>query len=175
MQECYRMSEIALASINSFGNTLPKADFVSPSEEAVFILNSGQLQEIISQAVQKAIEPLQDRVKDLEKMVAAQGEQIAALTSTQEQDVNRICLDIAYDRQRLARLEKVEPQPLQKDRGEILRALIAANGGKMLAKDARHKMRMDKATFSRLLTSLADCIDTKPLHQDKRKLLLIIK
>jgi len=33
-------------------------------------------------------------------------------------------------------MEWIEPQPMQRDRGEILRALIAANGGKMLAKDA---------------------------------------
>lgn len=32
-----------------------------------------------------------------------------------------------------------EPQPLQKDRGEILRALFVANGGKMLAKDAERR------------------------------------
>jgi len=38
-------------------------------------------------------------------------------------------VNIAHDRCRLAALEKVEPQPLQKDRGDILRALIAANGG----------------------------------------------
>jgi uncharacterized membrane protein len=69
----------------------------------------------------------------------------------------------------------VDPQPLQKDRGEILRALIAANGGKMLAKEARQKMRMDKATFSRLLDTLKDSIDIKPFHQDKRRLVLIIK
>jgi hypothetical protein len=170
------MSEIAIAKINSFAPIAAQTDFpVSPSEEAVFILNSGQLQEIISQAVQRAIEPLQDRVKDLEKIVAAQGEQITALTSTQEQDVNRICLDIAYDRQRLAKLEKVEPQPMQRDRGEILRALIAANGGKMLAMDARQKLRMDKGNFSRLLDTLEDYIDTKPLNHDKRKLVLIIK
>jgi uncharacterized membrane protein len=168
------MSEIATASINTFG-TSPKADFESPSEEVVFILTSSQLQEIISQAVQKAIEPLQDCVKDLEKIVAAQGEQIATLTSTQEQDVNRICLDIAYDRQRLARLERVEPQPQQRDRGEILRALIAANGGKMLAKDARQKMRLDKATFSRLLDTLKDDIAIKSLHTDKRKMILMLK
>ena len=152
------------------------SDFpVSPSEDAVFILNSGQLSALITKAIEKAIEPLQDRVKDLEKIVAAQGEQIATLTSTQEQDVNRICLDIAYDRQRLAKLEKVEPQPLQKDRGEILRALIAANGGKMLAKDARKKMHMDKGNFSRLLDILNDHIEIKQFHQDRRKLILIIK
>ena len=168
------MSEIASASINTFGPS-PKADFESPSEEAVFILNSCQLQEIISQAVQKAIEPLQDRIKDLEKIVAAQGEQIATLTSTQEQDVNRICLDIAYDRQRLARLEKVEPQPLQRDRSEILRALLVANGGKILAKDARLKMRLSKPLFSMLLASMGDDIDIKPLHSDKRRNVLALK
>jgi len=66
-------------------------------------------------------------------------------------------------------------QPLQRDRGEILRALLAANGGKMLAKDARQKMRMDKATFSRLLDTLKDDIGIKPLHTDKRKLILMLK
>jgi hypothetical protein len=37
-----------------------------------------------------------------------------------------------------------EPQRLQKDRAEILRALLAATGGKMLAKDARQKMHIKK-------------------------------
>ena len=36
-------------------------------------------------------------------------------------------------------------------------------------------MRTDKGDFSRLLDTLKDYIDTKPLHHDKRKLLLIIK
>ena len=106
------MDNVALAKINSFAPIAAQTDFpVSPSDEAVFILTSGQLQEIISQAVQKAIEPLQDRIGDLEKIVAVQGEQIAALTSTQEQDVNRICLDIAFDRQRLAKLENPTKVP----------------------------------------------------------------
>jgi len=37
-----------------------------------------------------------------------------------------------------------EPQPLQRDRGEILRALLVANGGKMLAKDARQKDALEE-------------------------------
>ncbi|MCX6678979.1 MAG: hypothetical protein NTX42_01245 [Methanothrix sp.] len=100
---------------------------------------------------------------------------IAELEARQDTDIERLALDIALDRQRLAKLEKIEPQPLQKDRGEILRALLAANGGKMLAKDARQKLRMDKGNFSRLLDTLKDHIDIKPLNSDKRKLLLIIK
>ena len=75
-------------------------------------------------------------------------DQIAALEARQTADIERLALDIALDRQRLTKLEKVEPQPLQKDRGEILRALIVANGGKMLAKDARQKMHLSKQLFS---------------------------
>ena len=40
--------------------------------------------------------------------------------------------------------DRKDPQPLQKDRAEILRALLAATGGKMLAKDARQKMHIKK-------------------------------
>lgn len=102
-------------------------------------------------------------------------DRINALEARQDEDIERLALDIALDRKRITKLEKVKPQPLQKDRAEILRALIAANGGKMLAKDARQKMRMDKATFSRLLDTLKDDIYIKPFHQDKRQLVLIIK
>jgi len=153
----------------------PFASYSADGMSRAHTAQVAMLSSLITAAVEKAIQPLQDEVALLRATVARQGEKIAALETTQEEDVNRICLDIAYDRQRLARLEKVEPQPLQRDRGEILRALIAANGGKMLAKDARQKMRMDKGNFSRLLDTLKDDIKVKPLHTDKRKSLLIIK
>jgi len=78
-------------------------------------------------------------------------------------------------RQRLVKLEKVKPQPLQKDRGEILRALIAANGGRMLAKEARQKMHLSKELFSMLIASMSDYIEVKSLHSDKRKKVLALK
>ena len=170
------MEVVDTTQIYSFAPIAAQTDFpVSPSEEAVFILNSGQLSALITKAIEKAIQPLRDRVKDLEKIVAAQGEQIAALEATEGQDISRLALDIALDRQRLARLEKVEPQPLQKDRGEILRALLAANGGKMMAKEARQKMHLGKEQFSLLLSKMDEYIETKQFHQDKRRLVLIIK
>jgi uncharacterized membrane protein len=101
-------------------------------------------------------------------------ERINALEARQNEDNERLALDIAYDRQRLARLEKVKPQPLQKDRAEILRALIAANGGRMLAKDARQKMGLDKVLFSQLLAK-ADDIEIRPYKVDKRQKLLVLK
>jgi hypothetical protein len=75
----------------------------------------------------------------------------------------------------LARLEKIEPQPLQKDRGEILRALIAANGGKMLAKDARQKMHLIKPRFSELLATMKEDIEIRPYHLRKNQKVLVLK
>jgi uncharacterized coiled-coil protein SlyX len=173
------MNKLADASINSFGPA-PKDDFVSPSEQLI-TLTIGELQDLITQAVQKAIQPLQDRIESLESMIASQDKEMAALRSKlasqeslQESEISRVCVNIAEDRRRLAALEKVEPQPLQKDRGEILRALLAANGGKMLAKDARHKMHLGENRFSELLKR-CDFIEVKPLHSDKRKLIIILK
>ena len=151
------MSEIASASINSFGSKPPRADFVPPSEESVFVLTSSQLQEIIRQATAPILQELE------------------ALRASQEADIERLALDIALDRQRLARLEKIEPQPLQRDRGEILRALIAANGGRMLAKDARQKMHLIKPRFSELLATMKDDIEIRPYHLKKNQKVLILK
>jgi len=103
------MSEIASAMINTFGKS-PKADFVSPSEQLI-TLTIGQLQNLITQAVEKAIQPLQDRISSLEDRSARLEEENAALIATQEQDVTRICLDIALDRQRISRLEHPTKNP----------------------------------------------------------------
>jgi len=76
------MSEIANASINTFGIS-PKADFVPPSEQLI-TLTYGQLQNLVTQATAKALQPLQDEVRDLKATVANQDEKIAALESTQD-------------------------------------------------------------------------------------------
>jgi len=159
------------AAINSFASNEMQTDIVPPSEESVFILTADQLQDLIKEVVQ----PLQNEIKYLKATVARQNEKITALEFIVEQDISRLALDIAYDRQRLAKLERIEPQPMQKDRGEILRALIAAYGGKILAKDARLKMRLSKQLFSMLVASMSDYIEIKPLHSDKRKKVLILK
>ena len=161
--------ELAKA-INSFAPVAQPID-VSP-EEPIFVLTSSQLQEIVSRAIVEAIQPLQDRVEALEVTVARQREDLAALTATQdthaENDLNqlRLIADLRKDR---------EPQPLQRDRGEILRALIAANGGKMLATDARKKMHLSRSRFSRLLTTLKDGIEARPYHLNKSWKVLVLR
>jgi uncharacterized coiled-coil protein SlyX len=76
------MDNVALAKINTFGKS-PKADFVSPSEQLI-TLTFGQLSDLITEAVEKAIQPLQDRIVSLEATVTRQDEKIAALESTQD-------------------------------------------------------------------------------------------
>lgn len=68
-----------------------------------------------------------------------------------------------------------EPQPRQKDRGEILRALLVANGGKMMLKDARQKMRLSRSRFSELLATMAEEIEVKPFHLRRSQRVLILK
>jgi hypothetical protein len=164
------MSEIALANINSFASQ-EMQDNVPQAEEAVFILTSSQLKDIIREAAK----PLLKRIESLEDVIARQDAKITALETTQEHDVSRLALDIAYDRQRLAKLERIEPQPLQRDRGEILRALLAANGGKMLAKDARQKMHLIKPRFSELLATMGNAIEIRPYHLKKNQKVLVLK
>jgi hypothetical protein len=116
--------------------------------------------------------------------VPSSEEPIFVLTGSQLQEIisraiqeatEPLYREIAYDRQRIAKLEHREPQPLQKDRGEILRALLVANGGKMLAKDARQKMRLDEATFSVLLSKMIDEIEKRPYHLNKSANILILR
>ena len=156
------MNNVALARINTFGPS-PKAGFESPSDQLI-VLTYAQLQDLIVQAVQ----PLQERIKTLE-------DEAEALKAFQKAYYERFSGDILDHGQRLKRLEKVDPQPLQRDRGDVLRALIAANGGKMLAKDARQKMHLGKEQFSLLLSKMEEYVGTKPFHQDKRKLVIFIK
>lgn len=114
------------------------------------------------------------KIVTLESAVADQDRKIVVLETVHDKDIERLALEAAYDRQRVTKLEQKEPQPLQKDRGEILRALIATNGGKMLAKYARLKMRLDKATFSRLLSTLSDHVTRKVYQPDRRHKLLVL-
>lgn len=68
-----------------------------------------------------------------------------------------------------------QPQPLQRDRADILRALLAANDGKMLAKDARQKMHLSRSAFSQLIATMKEYIEVKPFHIRKNQNVLILK
>jgi len=162
------MEVVDTTQINSFAPIAAQTDFpVSPSEEAVFIFTSGQLQDLIKEAIQ----PLRDRIGSLEARITAQDEKIRALEAREDHTEDNLGIQLRL----IADLRKSQdPQPMQRDRGEILRALIAANGGKMLAKDARQKMHLKKNQFTRVIAATRDYIEIKPLHSDKRKMVLCL-
>jgi hypothetical protein len=155
------MSEIALARINSFASTTTRADFVPPSEQLI-TLTIGQLQEMIVQAVQRAIQPLQDEVMQLRAILDLQDEKIVVLEATEEHDVNRICLDIAHDRQRISKLETrpTTPAPAAAPRGEKTIARIAKieevlkSRGPTTLKQLEHILKISPKEMNRLLVKL---------------------
>ena len=123
-----------------------------------------------------AILYLVSELERLKTQVESQDRRITELAACQNEDYERLARDIAYDRQRLARLEaQPDPTPSQKDRGELLRALLATHGGKMPEKEARQKMHLSKSQFRQLLASLKDYVERKPYHLDKRQKILILK
>jgi len=143
--------------------------FASQDKRIVILGNRDE-----TQSLKKKIADQNTKIAALESVVVGQDEELASLRTAHETEVERLALEAAQDRQRVTRLEQKEPQPLQKDRGDILRALIAASGGKVLAKYARLKMHLDKATFSRLLSTLSEYVTRKVHQPDRRQRLLVL-
>jgi len=71
--------------------------------------------------------------------------------------------------------EEPEPGPKQRDRREILHGLLVVNSGKMFASDARKRMDMDEASFSRLVSKMGDIIEVKKSKVNKRRNLLVLR
>jgi len=103
------LNEVAIARINTFGPS-PKADSVPPSDQLI-TLTYGQLQELIKEAVEQAIEPLHEEIAQDRQEIEALRSTVASLETALYQEICRICLDIAYDRKRLAKLEHPTKEP----------------------------------------------------------------
>lgn len=141
-------------------------DILGTEAISTFLIDEATYHDLVKRA--NLTDLLADRIITLEQQNKAILERLGELeTFTSKQ--------IAEDRKRLAKLEQGEQQPAQKDRSEILRALLVANGGKMFAKDARNKMHLGKATFSVLLASMRDEIDKKPFHLNRSKLIISLR
>ena len=164
------MDKVASARINSFGISA-KADFESPSEEAIFITVC-QLQGIITQAIEKAIQPLQDRIGDQEKIVAAQGEQIAALEATQDTHADNSLIQLRLINSLREDLHQVPvsaaPTPTkttQKTEAHIteIAHILGAKETRLIEGQAARpyvdKLRKEGMTFSQLANVLGLTVD----------------
>jgi len=132
------------------------------------------------QALQVVISDLLEAKKDLQATVKKLTIQIEELKQKlQDQEAA-----LAFQEKRLDKHSEYildikdrmdpEPQPKQKDQGEILRLLLAQNNGKMLKADARHKMGLSKSQFSDLLSTMSGLVESKPLRSDRRSHVLIL-
>ena len=155
-----RMDKVATASINTFGIS-PKADFESPAES---IISTGQLQAIL-----EAIRDLKEEIAQLQadrdqdrREIAALRASVASLETRQEADVNRVCLDICQDRQRLARLETRPSAPTPTmPRGEKTVARIAkvkdflkARGGGATFQECERLLAIKPNQMTKLVSQL---------------------
>lgn len=160
------MSEIALSRINTFAPMVQQAD-VQP-EESIFVLKRSQLQELITVAVLESTQPLKAELQAHAREIHALKRELGFQTLRIDDSFEAIeDIDNTLTKQ-------TKSQPLQKDRAKVLKALLAANGGKMLAKEARKLMHLPKNIFSELLKN-CDFIEPRPYHLDKRQLLLVAK
>jgi hypothetical protein len=71
--------------------------------------------------------------------------------------------------------EESAPTKTQADHGLTLRALLASQEGKMLEREARKLLRLDPATFSRLLKTQEAYVEVRPFSKDKRQNVLILR
>ena len=144
---------------------------IKPEERQVLIQLLSDLREQAKEH-SRDIERLQKENADLKKSVAEAQQDIAWV----QENFPKL---IAEDRRRLAAVEgqaiSTLPQKKQVRQGEVLIALLVANGGKMLAIDARHKLGISKPAFSLLLRTVSDKIELKHFHLDRRKNVIILK
>ena len=113
------MSEIATASLNTFGNLLPKDNFVSPSEQLI-TLTIEHLQGLVKDAVLEAIQPLQDRVSAQDTIIANLQDDLVALKALEDQDIERLWKESTYVNRRIRKLERADEEPtkIEKSRAE---------------------------------------------------------
>jgi len=168
-QEIYLMEVVDTAQINSFAPFAAQTNFpVSPSEEAVFILTSGQLQDLIARAIQ----PLQDEVRDLKATVVRQDEKIAALEATLDTHADnsliqlRLINSLREDSHKAPESAAPAPtKPTQKTEAHIteIAHILGAKEKRLIEGQAARpyvdKLRKEGMTFSQLANVLGLTVD----------------
>ena len=161
------MDKVATASINNL--RISEADV--PPEDPIFVLTASQLRQIVADALQ----PLQDEVMELRS-------KLTSLETLQEQDTTRICLDIAYDRRRLAALEHPtkEPGKTETSRAEKIEKYLASRPDHKATFETLKGMlqvdniRLNESIKVLMATSERSYVIQKEKTGDKRKRSLIM-
>jgi hypothetical protein len=137
--------ETIAESISSFAHVAQQAN--EQPEEPIFALTSSQLQDLITQAVEKAIQPL----KDLRVTVTRQDEKMTALEATEdtlgENDLNQLRL--------IADLRHKAPGKTELSRSaKIETYLLSRPDHKATFETLRGHLGIDKVLLSQVVKSL---------------------
>jgi TolA-binding protein len=172
------MSEIANARINTFGKS-PKADFVSPSRDQLITLTIGQLQDLITQAVEKAIQPLQDRVESLEATITSLDTKVSTLESTQETQADNQLIQLRLINE-LRETSKKGPGKTEVFRAEKIEKYLASRPDHRATFETLkgylqvNNVRLNDAIKILMVTSDRLYSIQKPITGDKRKRILVM-
>jgi len=151
------MEVVDTAQINTFGTSSPKADFVPPAEE-IFVLTGPQLQDLITRAVEMAIQPLVERVEALEATVARQDEKIAAQESTQETQAENQLIQLRLIGQLREAAQKIAAPAPPKGAKTLARLAkideILKSRGPTTLKEMERILKISPKEMNRLLTRL---------------------
>jgi hypothetical protein len=146
------MNNVATASINSFG-IAPPAE-VPPSEDPIFVLTSSQLRQIITEAIQDAIQPLQDEVEQLQATVANQGEKIASQEATQEIQADNQLIQLRLINQ-LRESTAKEPENDSPLLDELYKEMVAIGRKQCDFATAAKMVKRSKSRMLQLKTAIA--------------------
>lgn len=169
------MDNVATANINNL--RISEADFVPSSEQTISISRS-DLRQIISEAVQDALQPLQDRIESLEATVASQGEEIATLTATQDTQADNQLIQLRLINQ--LREAKKEPGKTETTRAEKIERYLQSRPDRRATFETLKGMlqvdniRLNEAIKVLIATSDRSYIIQKEKTGDKRKRSLIM-
>lgn len=109
--------------------------------------------------------------------VRRQGEEISALkrdAKLDHQDIRDLFKAIEEIEGTSVQM-KVKPSQTHDSRKEMLKGLLILNNGKMVSKDARHRMNLSESQFSQLLATVGDDIEVRPMNTNKRMNLLVMR
>lgn len=163
--------------------TSTEADFVPPSEQLI-TLTYGQLKDLIAHAIEKAIQPLQDRISALETLEeiyhgpAPQPEDIPLVRecwNTKRDIINDLPSRVWSIEEDLSKMEETRettcaPTATETDRIERIEKLCQDTPGHIISlSELRGRLGIDKAVLSRLLKKIdREKFYLKKASHDKR-------
>lgn len=171
------MIEVATA-INSFASKAKQTDFVSPREQLI-TLTLRQLQDLITQAVEKAIQPLKDEVAQLKITVDSLEAKTTSLEATQDTQAENqlIQLQLIND---LREAAKKEPGKTVTSRAEKIERYLSSRPDHRATFETLKghlqvdNVRLNEAIKILMATSTRSYSIQKDMSGDKRKRILVM-